>query len=299
MKLAIWVGGAVVALVLILIINPFYTIRAGYKGLVLNWGALQSQVIEPGLHFRIPIMQHIEKFSVQPIEVDYNIPVGTDGAITKDNQTIGADTVIYFVYEESRLVEMRQNYGEAKLRTLVQSAVKESFKDIIGEFSVFDIAPSQEKIRGMVKENLLKKVSAYPLKLTDLRIQNYDWADSFDQQIQETNNKAQQVKQAEQELLITQQNAQKQVKEAESAKQALITKAEGEKEAAKLMAEAKALEGEGIRKYNVSVQNNMELEVKLRQLEIEKIRAEHWNGQNVPSQVFSPIPLNLDPSFVK
>ena len=40
---------------------------------------------------------------------------------------------------------------------------------------------------------------------------------------------------------------------------ALIAKAEGEKEAAKLRAEAKALEGEGIRKYNASVQQNMSM----------------------------------------
>lgn len=92
--------------------------------------------------------------------------------------------------------------------------------------------------------------------------------------------------------MVAEQEAQKQVKEAEAQKTAMITVAEGEKESAKLKAEAKALEGEGIRKYNESIQKNMELEVKIRQLEIDRIKAERWDGQNVPNNVYSPIPLS-------
>jgi hypothetical protein len=93
--------------------------------------------------------------------------------------------------------------------------------------------------------------------------------------------KAQQVKQAEQELLITQQNAQKKVKEAEA-----------DKQATQLQAEAKALEGEGIRKYNDSVATNWDIELKKLQLQIELKRVEKWNGIYVPNNMYGPIPVN-------
>ena len=102
---------------------------------------------------------------------------------------------------------------------------------------------------------------------------------------------AQKVRQMEQDLLVTEKSAQKQVKEAQAQKEALITKAEGEKAAAILNAEAKAAEGEGIRKYNESVQRNMALEIEIRKLEIEKIKAEKWNGQYVPTNNYGPIPV--------
>ena len=284
--------GALIALIILLTINPVYIVRSGEKALIFNAGAVQNKVIDPGMHLRIPFYQNVEKFSLQPITVDYKIPVSSDGAITKDNQTLGADTIAYYRNVDTRLVEMRTKYGEDKIKALVQSAVKESFKDVIGEYSVFDIAQNQERIRASVRENLVAKMKDYPVELTDLRIQNYDWADAFDQQIAETMKKAQQVKQAEQDLLITTQTSQKQVKEAESAKQALITTAEGEKEAAALRADAKALEGEGIKKYNMSVQANMDLELKIRQLEIEKLRVEKWNGAYVSENNYGPIPIS-------
>jgi regulator of protease activity HflC (stomatin/prohibitin superfamily) len=106
-------------------------------------------------------------------------------------------------------------------------------------------------------------------------------------------NRAQQVKQKEQEKLMAEQEAQKGVVQAEAQKAINITIAEGEKESAKLRAEAKALEGEGIKKYNESIRANMDLEIELRNLEIQKIKAEKWTGVLVPSQVFTPIPLNL------
>lgn len=72
---------------------------------------------------------------------------------------------------------------------------------------------------------------------------------------------------------------------------ALIATAEGEKAAAALRAEAKALEGEGIRKYNNSVQANMQLEIQLRELDNEKARIERWDGHYVPNNNYGPIPV--------
>ena len=131
----------------------------------------------------------------------------------------------------------------------------------------------------------------YPIELTELKINNYDWSDDFDAQIKETMNRSQQVKQKEQELLITEQEAQKKVKEAEAEKTALITRAEGEKAAAVLKAEAKAAEGEGIRKYNESIARTIEIQLKLRQLDIEEKRVDKWDGHYVPNNNYGPIPV--------
>lgn len=296
-KIGIYAFVAFIGLIIFLIVNPFVIVQAGEKGLVLNWGAVSGDVLNPGLHFRVPIMQKVKKVTIQPIQLDHRVTVNEDGAITKDNQTVGADTTIYYRYDQDRLTEMWREFGEEKLASIIKTVVKESFKEQIGDHTIFEIASTQEKIREQVTADIKKKLEVYPIFVTEFRIQNYDWSDDFDQQIKQTMVRAQQVKQAEQDLLVTEQQANKKVKEAEAEKQAAITKAEGEKEAAALMAEAKALEGEGIRKYNESVQANMDLEIRLRQLEIEKIRAGLWDGKLVPSQVFTPIPLNLQPNF--
>lgn len=255
-------------------------------------GALENKVLNEGIHFKIPFMQKIEEVSIRPISNDYPIEVGRDGAITKDNQTIGADVELFYRYDENKLVSMWKNYGEAKIEAITKSILRESFKEVIGKYTIYDVAQQQEEIRTAAVKIVATKIEKYPISFVDLKIGNYDWSEDFDIQIKQTMIRSQQVKQGEQDLMLTEKEQQKKVKIAESEKQALITRAEGEKEAARLMAEAKALEGEGIRKYNEELAKTWEIEQKKLQLEIEKLKAEKWNGQYVPNNMYGPIPFD-------
>jgi regulator of protease activity HflC (stomatin/prohibitin superfamily) len=189
---------------------------------------------------------------------------------------------------------MWKEYGEEKLKSIIQKSKTEAFKAQIGRYDIFSLPTSQDSIRIKTLKQIKMMLSAYPVTITELKITNYDWSDDFDNQIKQTMNRSQEVKQKEQELLITEQEAQKKVKNAEADKQALVTASEGERIAAENRAEAKALEGEGIRKFNESVAKNMSLEIELRKLKIEEIKAERWNGQYVPNNHYGPIPVQTN-----
>lgn len=284
----------VVALILLFVLWPFKVINSDERGLLFKFGAVQDTILQPGIHFRIPIYESIKAVSIQPIQLDHNITVGKDGAITKDNQTIGADLTVFYKYKPELLPVIYKQYSEEKIQSIMTQSLRESFKAQIGIYDIFKLPTIQDEIRGKVYATLIEKMAGYPVEVTELKVVNYDWSDEFDAQIKTTMEKAQQVKQAEQELLITQQTAQKKVKEAEADKQAIITKAEGEKEATKLQAEAKALEGDGIKRYNASVATNWDIELKKMELEIAKIKAERWNGVNVPNNMYGPIPVDTN-----
>lgn len=277
----------------VLMLKPFKIISAEERGLLFTLGKLQNQELTPGLTLKLPLFQKIDCVQMRPQEMNMQIEVGAGGAITKDNQTIGATLMFFYRYKEGNLVEMYSKYGENRLKSIVSATGSESFKSAIGVHEIFTLPLKQEEIRLQTLKMIKEKLAGYPIEITELKITNYDWSDEFDKQISETMHRAQQVKQKEQELLITEQEAQKKVKTAEADKQALITQAEGEKESARLMAEAKALEGEGIRKYNESVQKNMNLEIELRRLEIEKIKAGRWDGAYVPTNNYGPIPVQM------
>jgi regulator of protease activity HflC (stomatin/prohibitin superfamily) len=54
-----------IAFVVVLMLNPFVVIGAGERGVVLNFGAVQPNVLGEGLHFRGPIVQRIMKLDVK------------------------------------------------------------------------------------------------------------------------------------------------------------------------------------------------------------------------------------------
>ncbi|MBI5199361.1 MAG: prohibitin family protein, partial [Nitrospirae bacterium] len=62
MRLALIIGAILVGF---LFLSPWVQIGAGERGIVLNFGAGQKDVLGVGLHFRIPIMQKIVQMDVK------------------------------------------------------------------------------------------------------------------------------------------------------------------------------------------------------------------------------------------
>lgn len=290
-KWAITSAIVVFAIIIGFINSPVVFIQSHQRGLLFTMGAISDKVLQPGVNFRMPILQKIEKIDIRPIQIDIEIPVGPAGAITKDNQTIGAKTQTFYVYKQDELVRMWKDFGDQKITSLIKSNTEESFKAIVGEYTIFEVPINQDVIRKKAFTIAKSKMVNYPVDVTELRIINYDWSDAFDKQIAETMAKAQQVRQKEQELKMAEFEAQKKVKQAEAQKDSTIAIAQGSKESVKLAAEAKVLEGEGIRKFNESIKASQDIEIKLRELEIEKLRVTKWNGQYVPTNNYGPIPL--------
>lgn len=288
-------SGQIVALsvgtIALLVSLSSVVINSDERGLKFTLGKIEEVELGPGLHFKIPFFQSIDAITIRPILLEKKVEVAAEGAITKDNQTIGAQLSVYYTYNQGSLVSMYKSVGQEKMTSILNDTIKESFKAEIGKYDIFALPTSQDDIQTKTLAQIRGKVSVYPITVTELKITNYDWSEEFDTQIKATMAKAQQVKQKGQELLIEEQEAQKKVKQAEAQKTSDVTKAEGGRDAAKLDAEALELKGQGIKKYNEALKQNMELEVQLRKLEIEKIRAEKWNGQYVPTNNYGPIPF--------
>lgn len=279
-------GVALVAVIIIAAISASActVIDPTERGVKVTFGKMEDKLLTPGLYFINPMGDSVEKVSVTPIMVETDITIGNDAAITSDNQSIGIFSVAYFQYKEEGIIGMLKNIGESKIADIVRRSIIEAIKSEIGRYTIFDIPSNQDKISKAIFASLKDKVTEYPITITEFKIQNFDWSDDFDNQIKETVNRAQQVKQKEQEALVAKAEAEKQIVEAEARARAVKAEAEGELEAAKLRAEAKKKEGEGIRAYNDQVRQTLDVELAFRKLEIEKIRAEKWNGVSTPDQ---------------
>jgi len=292
-------------LIVLAIFNPLSCVPKSDRGVRTRFGGVVSGVLAPGLQFKTPLVEKIIVYSIQPKVLDVNIPPATDGAITKDNQTVGIKGAVFYRNIEDQVDVLAKNFSEDGLKAIVNRNSEQAIKQVIGFYSIFDVAVNQAEISNKIRDLIVVSFKPFPIELVDFKLTNFDWSEDFDKQIKDTMAKAQEVKQKEQELQVASLVAQKQVKEAEAAKTALITKAEGEKQAAitaaeaekqsaALQADAKALEGEGIRRYNQSIAATLEIQLKMRQLDIEMTRVQRWNGQYVPNNTYGPIPFNTN-----
>ena len=279
-------AGAVALVLVVVTVNSCTIVSPNERGVKVTLGQVEGDIIQPGMKFHAPFITIIRKFRLEPKTYEVSFSCGQDGAITKDMQTVGSTVAVRYVYDEHRIMDIVTRYlNDAVIQSAMRDNVKASLKETVGQYSIYDLVEKQNEVTGKVAEAMLTRMSDYPIDISQTTITNWDWSDDFDKQIKETANRAQEVKKAEQDLKLAEQQAQKQVKEAEAKKAAIEQEAEAALIKAQKEAEAKKVEADALAYYNAKVAQNYQVEIKLKELEIELERAKKWDGRQVPEYV--------------
>ena len=280
------IAGVITLLVIVTVINSCTVISPNERGVKVTLGQVEGDVLQPGLQFHAPFITRIRCFRLEPKTYEVSFSCGSDGAITKDMQTVGSTVAVRYVYDERRIMDIVTRYlNDSVIQSAMRDNVKASLKETVGQYSIYDLVEKQNEVTGRVAEAMLTRMADYPIDISQTTITNWDWSDDFDKQIKETANRAQEVKKAEQDLKLAEQQAQKQVKEAEAKKAAIEQEAEAALIKAQKEAEAKKVEADALAYYNAKVAQNYQVEIKLKELEIELERAKKWDGRQVPEYV--------------
>ena len=271
---------------LLTVFGSFEVISPDERAVKVTLGEVSAQDYGPGVQFKMPFVSHFESVSTQPITNDVAIEVGAKGAVSADNQTIGLSATVAWTYDTSKVHTLVTKYpNRSTLETLVNNTTYEALKAEIGKYTIFDLAKSGGKIASDAKAAAAAKLKDYPVIVTQVNLTNWDWSDDFDTQIKATMNAQQAVAKAKADADQVEQKQRALAITAEAQARANVATAEGDLKAAELRAQAKRAEGQGVADYNKLVAANLELEIKLRQLEIDKIRAQRWDGRQVSQYV--------------
>lgn len=66
------VSGVLVVLAALLVLSSCGTIETGHVGVRTTLGKVDTQELEPGLHFRLPGISRVQQFSANEIAIDLN-----------------------------------------------------------------------------------------------------------------------------------------------------------------------------------------------------------------------------------
>ncbi len=189
-------------------------IRPYQKGVVEQLGRYKS-TYDPGLKFVIPIIQSVTKVDMRERVVD----VPPQEVITKDNVTVTVDAVIYYEpTDPQRLI-----YNVANFVMAITKLAQTNLRNVIGDMSLDAALTSRDTVNVSLREVLDDATDKWGVRVVRVEIQRIDPpADVMD---------------AMHEQMKAERTRRAVVTEADGIKQAEITKAEGEKQAAILEAE--------------------------------------------------------------
>jgi regulator of protease activity HflC (stomatin/prohibitin superfamily) len=201
---------AVIAVLIIVLFSQVIKILKEYeRGVVFLLGRFQK-VKGPGLIILIPGIQKMVRVDLRVIVLD----VPTQDVISKDNVSVKVNAVIYFrVVDPEKAIIRVEDFYEA-----TSQLSQTTLRSVLGQHDLDDMLAEREKLNDDIQELLDQRTDNWGIKVANVEIKHVDLDESMIRAI------AQQA-------------------EAERSRRAKIINAEGEKQAAQMIAEAAEILG--------------------------------------------------------
>lgn len=254
-KVIVGVGGAVVAglIVLAVVGGSFYTVDQGERGVILRNGAVVGTA-EPGLGFKLPIVDSVREITVQTQARVYEKVM----VYSRDQQNANLQVSVNYRLVSDQVEKIYSEFGgqEGIVTRLLDRQVPEEVKNVFGRFNA--VTAIQERARlGMEIQEAIQKASSNSMMIVEsVQVENIDFSDAYEKSIE-------QRMLAEVEVQKVQQNAEREKVQAEI----LVIQAKAEADAKKLQGDAEA---HAINARGKALRDNPAL--------IELVQAEKWNG---------------------
>ena len=196
-------------LIIFLLIISTKQINEYERGILFKFGRF-SKILRPGWHFVFPIVHSYKKVDIRTKAVD----VPEQEAITRDNVSIKINAVLYYkVFDASKAILAVQNYNYA-----VGQLAQTTMRNIVGSVSLDELLTEREKLSLEICKIVDAETDPWGIKVENVELKDVALPEEMKRVIAK-------------------------VAEAEREKQSVITKAQGEVEAANNLAHAANIMG--------------------------------------------------------
>ena len=195
--------GLIVVLIIILL-RSIVQVNEFERGIKFSRGKF-SKMMEPGWRLVIPIFQSYKKVDIRTKAVD----VPEQDAITKDNVSVRINAVIYYkIFDASKAILEVENYYYA-----VSQLAQTTMRNAVGSVSLDELLAEREKLSDSICKIIDDATDPWGIKVENVELKDVTLPEDMKRVIAK-------------------------VAEAEREKAAVITKAQGEVEASRNLAEA-------------------------------------------------------------
>jgi len=162
-----------------LFLGCFYTIDAGYRGVLLTFGEPSPIVSQPGFHFKIPIAQSVQKLEIRTTKIQ----VDADSA-SKDLQDVQTTIALNYHLMPDSVIDLYKGVGTAYENRVINPAIQESVKSITARFTAEELITRRPEVRDGIKEQLSERLGKYYMLVDDFNIVNFQFSEEFDKAIE-------------------------------------------------------------------------------------------------------------------
>lgn len=203
----------IIILLVIGVFTSYFTVPSGSVAIKLRFGEIVGSYTE-GLHFKIPLVDQIETFSVRIKKDSFETE-----AFSKDLQTVGLGLAINHRIMPETIVSIYRNLGPEYTQTVLKPMVEEWTKAVIAKYSADSLISNRVEVARELDAILKAKLAEKQVVVSDIAITNFEFSPQFlkaveekqiaEQEAKRATNLVEKVKkEAEQKILSAQAEAQ-------------------------------------------------------------------------------------------
>ena len=270
-----------IVLLLVAFLWPLRTVPTGSRGVITVGGAIKG--IEAEGFLLVAPWQKLNIFSVRAEEATVE---GAEGS-TSDTQPVKVSLTVRYSIQTNRVAEVFEKYShDGNLQSYVQTATQEVFKAVTARYNAPDLIAKRAVVSGDILTALRTKLDLYGAQVINVDMRNFAFSPSYMAAINDKVTQEQLRLGAENKLKTVEAEQKQKVAVAEADASAARATADGQAYAQLKLATAQA---EALKVQNAALAQNRDV-LELRRIEVERVKAEKWNGQ-LPTAIYAGAPI--------
>lgn len=173
------IGGVLAALAIVILLGAAFKVRQTQQALILQFGNPVRVEREPGLKFKIPVVQNVEFFDKRILDLDPPV----QEVLLSDQKRIGVDSFARYRIVDPLLFFQRAT-SEANFRQIFGSRINSVLRSEIARNGLSEIlSPQRDDIMRRIADDLRRQAPDFGVELIDLRIGRTDLPEATSQAV--------------------------------------------------------------------------------------------------------------------
>ena len=256
-------AGLIALVIFVFAFGSFYTVDEGERGVVTRYGKI-VKVSQPGLGFKLPLLDSVTKISIQD-----HVEIYSDmEAYSRDQQPAIMRVSVSYRLLAGQVADVYRVYGDRRgvIDRLVSRKVMEETKTVFGGFNAESAIRERGRLNAEFREAIQSSVEG-PILILGVQIEDISFSKAYERSVEER-------MLAEVAVQREKQNLEREKVQADIVRTQALADADKVRFAAQAEADAIRARGnaeaEAITARAEALKNNAAL--------IELVKAERWNG---------------------
>jgi membrane protease subunit HflC len=164
--------GGILATVLVVLAMSIFTVDQRQYALVFQLGEVKKVITEPGLNFKIALIQNVRFFEKRIITLDNSEP---ERFITSEKKNVLVDSYIKWRIIDPSLYYISVSGDEARARTRLNQTVNAGLREEFGKRTVQDVVSGErDKIMDQMREKADIDARKIGVQIVDVRLKRVE-----------------------------------------------------------------------------------------------------------------------------